>query len=159
MARAEGAGELVAVDVEQAVTDRVADWRVVAASKGVQLEREHAADGCRVLVPPRGLETVLDALLDNALKFSPHDTVVEVHVRADGDEVELTVRDHGPGLGEDELERATDRFWRSPAHQKITGSGLGLAIVRRVADRSGGSMELSLPDGGGLAVAVRLPIP
>jgi signal transduction histidine kinase len=100
---------------------------------------------------------VLDALLDNALKFTGDDTMVTVEVhRVDG-RVRLAVRDHGPGLQPDELERATDRFWRSAAHQNVRGSGLGLAIVRLLVERVGGTVELALPDGGGLRVAFDVP--
>ncbi|TDP89190.1 sensor histidine kinase [Labedaea rhizosphaerae] len=157
MARAEGAGDPVPTEVAPSVADRAADWRVLAANEDVRLEVDPIEAGTMVLLPPRGMETILDALLDNALKFSPPDTEVRIGVGGDDDELTLTVRDHGPGLDPDELERATDRFWRSPAHQNVTGSGLGLAIVRSVVDRVGGSMELSLPDGGGLAVTVRVP--
>lgn len=157
MARAEGAGDPVPTEVAPPVADRTADWRVVAGKKGVRLAVDAVSAGTRVLLPPRGLETILDALLDNALKFSPPETEVRVEIRAEDDRLSLSVRDHGPGLEPDELERATDRFWRSPAHQNVSGSGLGLAIVRRVVDRVNGSMELSLPEGGGLAVTVCLP--
>lgn len=104
------------------------------------------------------METILDALLDNALKFSPDGSAVQVRAEEVGGHVVLTVRDHGPGLTPEELERATDRFWRSPSHQNITGSGLGLAIVRRVVERSDGAVRLELPEGGGLAVVVELPV-
>lgn len=160
MARAESAGgDLVPVDVDQVVAERVADWDVVADSRGVELVLEGVAGDVRALAPPRGLDGILDALLDNALKFTgPGErVVVSVSVPAEGDQVEVAVRDHGPGLRPEELERATDRFWRSSAHQNVPGSGLGLAIVSRVVAAAGGDLLLELPDGGGLRVAVTLP--
>ncbi|WP_033293390.1 sensor histidine kinase [Amycolatopsis jejuensis] len=159
MARAEAAGgELVSEDLAALVADRVADWSVVGAAREVTLESTVKVDGARVLVPPRGLEVVLDALLDNALKFTPAGTSVAVTAERDGDRVTLTVRDHGPGLREDELERATDRFWRSTAHQNVPGSGLGLAIVTEIVRHSGGNIHLSLPEGGGLQIAMDFPV-
>jgi signal transduction histidine kinase len=159
MARAEASeGELVTVDVDTSVADRVADWRVVATAREVSLETTGLGDGIQALAPPRGVEVVLDALLDNALKFSEPGTAVEVSLETNDSRVALAVRDHGPGLRADELERAADRFWRSSAHQNVPGSGLGLAIVTQVAARSGGTARLDLPDGGGLRVTVELPL-
>lgn len=159
MARAEAAGgELVSEDLAEVIADRVADWSVVGAAREVSLESNVDVNGARVLVPPRGLEVVLDALLDNALKFSPSGTSVEVAASVVEDRVQVSVRDHGPGLREDELERAVDRFWRSTAHQNVPGSGLGLAIVTEIVRHSGGEIRLSLPDGGGLRVAMDFPV-
>ncbi|GAB3381192.1 sensor histidine kinase [Amycolatopsis echigonensis] len=159
MARAEAAGgELVSEDLAEVIADRVADWSVVGAAREVSLESNVDVNGARVLVPPRGLEVVLDALLDNALKFSPSGTSVEVAASVVEDRVKVSVRDHGPGLREDELERAVDRFWRSTAHQNVPGSGLGLAIVTEIVRHSGGEIRLSLPDGGGLRVAMDFPV-
>lgn len=159
MARAESAGgELVSEDLAEVIADRVADWSVVGAAREVSLESAVDVGGARVLVPPRGLEVVLDALLDNALKFSPSGTSVEVAASVAEDRVTVSVRDHGPGLREDELERAVDRFWRSTAHQNVPGSGLGLAIVTEIVRHSGGEIQLSLPDGGGLRIAMDFPV-
>ncbi|WP_134665927.1 MULTISPECIES: HAMP domain-containing sensor histidine kinase [unclassified Amycolatopsis] len=159
MARAESAGgELVSEDLAEVIADRVADWSVVGAAREVSLESAVDVDGARVLVPPRGLEVVLDALLDNALKFSPSGTSVEVAASVAEDRVTVSVRDHGPGLREDELERAVDRFWRSTAHQNVPGSGLGLAIVTEIVRHSGGEIQLSLPEGGGLRIAMDFPV-
>ena len=158
MARAEAAGgELVSEDLAAVIADRVADWSVVGAAREVGLTSSVEVDGAHVLVPPRGLEVVLDALLDNALKFSPSGSTVEVAARVEGSRATVSIRDHGPGLREEELERATDRFWRSSAHQNVPGSGLGLAIVTEIVRHSGGDVQLSLPEGGGLRIAMDFP--
>ncbi|WP_433270210.1 HAMP domain-containing sensor histidine kinase [Actinosynnema sp. CS-041913] len=146
----------VAVDVDRAVAGRLSAWQPAAASRSVQLVLDGEPGG-QALAPPRGVEAVLDALLDNALKFAPDETLVRVDVRRHSSFVHLSVRDEGPGLAPEELERATDRFWRSPAHQNIQGSGLGLALVRQIVERVDGSVRLSLPEGGGLCVAVTFP--
>jgi signal transduction histidine kinase len=157
MARAENSTAApVPVAVDEVVADRLAAWNVVAESRRVLLSYSGTAGGA-VLLPPRGLESILDALLDNALKFTYEDTEVVVAVSRSDDGVRISVRDNGPGLEPDELERATDRFWRSPAHQNVTGSGLGLSIVRRIAERVAGTVTLDLPAAGGLRVTVLIP--
>ncbi|TCO52641.1 sensor histidine kinase [Actinocrispum wychmicini] len=158
MARSEGlGGELVPIDAIATVSQRMTDWEAVADSRHVSLVLTAPTPPVTALAPPRSVETMLDALLDNALKFTAEETTVAVDVSTQDSRVRITVRDHGPGLRPEELERATDRFWRSGVHQNVTGSGLGLSIVRRLAERAGGSVRLDLPDGGGLRVTVDLP--
>ena len=59
-------------------------------------------------------------------------------------------------MAPDELERATDRFWRSPSQSNVDGSGLGLAIAARTLELAGGCSTSRLPEGGGLRVVARL---
>ncbi|MEU3622059.1 sensor histidine kinase [Amycolatopsis coloradensis] len=159
LARAEASGgELVPVDLDEMVGARIADWTVVGETREIALVASGLGAGLRVLTPARGLEVVLDALLDNAMKFSGPGTEVRVTVTATDGKVDIAVRDHGPGLRDEELERAADRFWRSTAHQNVPGSGLGLAIVTEITVRSGGSLRLGSPEGGGLEVTVTLPV-
>ncbi|GAA1310789.1 sensor histidine kinase [Saccharothrix xinjiangensis] len=157
MARA-GASSVdpVPVDVDRVVAGRLTAWQPAAAAREVHLVLDGEPGGT-ALAPPRGVETILDALLDNALKFTSDGTLVHVDVRRRDGVVRLSVRDEGPGLDPEELERATDRFWRSPAHQNVQGSGLGLALVRQVVERVGGSVRLESPEGAGLTVAVEFP--
>src|SRR5205823_1261361 len=84
-------------------------------------------------------------LLDNAAKWSPPGAQVEVAVR----EGQVIVRDHGPGIDEDDLPYVFDRFYRAPAARKLPGSGLGLAIVKQVAEAHGGAGGAERAEGGG----------
>jgi signal transduction histidine kinase len=158
LARAERAPtELASIELDAVLADRLDAWRVLAEHEGLRLSRT-GQPGLRARAPAGAVETVLDAVLDNAIKFSAPGGEVEVHTRPAGEHVLLTVRDQGPGLAPDELERATDRFWRSPAQHNVDGSGLGLAIALSTVRRGGGELSLELPAGGGLRVAVRLPV-
>lgn len=157
MARAESSSvDPVETNVDRAISERLSAWQPAAASKDVHLVLDGEPGGL-ALVPPRGVETVLDALLDNALKFTREGTLVHVDVRRDDGRVRISVSDQGPGLQPDELERATDRFWRSPAHQNVAGSGLGLSIVRRIVERVDGDVRLETTKEGGLRVVVEVP--
>ncbi|MFD5699614.1 sensor histidine kinase [Streptomyces lasiicapitis] len=106
-----------------------------------------------VRAEPPALERAIVNILDNAVKFGPPGTVVEVGLRKG----ELTVRDHGPGIPEDELPHVFDRFWRSPTARSLPGSGLGLSIVARTVRHAGGEVTLGPADGGGTVATVRLP--
>lgn len=106
-----------------------------------------------VRAEPSALERAVVNILDNAVKFSPGSGTVEVRLS----EGVLTVRDHGPGIPEDELPHVFDRFWRSPSARALPGSGLGLSIVARTVQQAGGEVALARAEGGGSVATVRLP--
>jgi two-component system, OmpR family, sensor histidine kinase MprB len=98
------------------------------------------------------IERAVGNLLDNAAKWSPADGEVEVHVH-DG---EVIVRDHGPGIDDEDLPFVFDRFYRARSARGMSGSGLGLAIVRQVAEAHGGSVLAERAEGGGTRMTLRL---
>lgn len=106
-----------------------------------------------VRAEPSALERAVVNILDNAVKFSPEGSTVEVQLS----EGVLTVRDHGPGIPADELPYVFDRFWRSPSARALPGSGLGLSIVARTIQQAGGEVALARAEGGGTVATVRLP--
>jgi two-component system, OmpR family, sensor histidine kinase MprB len=86
-------------------------------------------------------------VIDNARKWNPDDGAIEVSLRNGV----LTVRDHGPGFAEGDLEHVFDRFYRSDHARRMPGSGLGLAIVKQAAEVHGGSaVAVNAPDGGAI---------
>jgi signal transduction histidine kinase len=93
-------------------------------------------------------------LVDNAARYSPPGSRVEVAVAAAGDAVTLTVDDAGPGIPEAERQRVFDRFYRRVEGGE-SGSGLGLAIVRSVAAAHGATVGLDRSPQGGLRAVVR----
>ncbi|TMM26889.1 MAG: sensor histidine kinase, partial [Actinobacteria bacterium] len=98
------------------------------------------------------IERAVANLLDNAAKWSPEGGQVEVGVH-DG---EVTVRDHGPGIAEEDLPYVFDRFYRASSARGLPGSGLGLAIVKQVADAHGGQVVAERAEGGGTRMHLRL---
>jgi len=101
---------------------------------------------------PATIERAVANLLDNAAKWSPPGGEVEVAVR-DG---EVTVRDHGPGIDEEDLPHVFDRFYRARSARGMSGSGLGLSIVRQVAETHGGEVVAEQPEDGGTLMRLRL---
>jgi two-component system, OmpR family, sensor histidine kinase MprB len=102
---------------------------------------------------PERLERAVANLLDNAAKFSPPGSVVEVALEGGG----LSVRDHGPGIDPADLPHVFDRFYRSAAARAVPGSGLGLAIVRQTAEVHGGRVGVEPAEGGGTVFRLVLP--
>ncbi|MEU3225391.1 HAMP domain-containing sensor histidine kinase [Streptomyces sp. NPDC006976] len=106
-----------------------------------------------VRAEPAALERAIVNVLDNAVKFSPPGSTIDVELHRG----RLTVRDHGPGIPADELPHVFERFWRSPSARQLPGSGLGLSIVARTVQQSGGDIALSPAPGGGTEAVISLP--
>jgi signal transduction histidine kinase len=143
------------VDVAEVVRGRVEAWRQSAAQAGVDLVTDALAPVLAV-TDRTILESALDAVIDNAVKFSPSGTRVDVAVTETHEECEIVVRDHGPGVPAEELAHLAERFWRSPRSSSTPGSGLGLAIATDLLHSIGGRLRVESPDDGGLAVHLRL---
>jgi two-component system, OmpR family, sensor histidine kinase MprB len=103
---------------------------------------------------PAQLERAVSNVLHNATKWNPTgDGAIQVTVRGGRYEV----RDHGPGIGADDLPHVFDRFYRAPAARATPGSGLGLAITKQVVESHGGTVWAKGADGGGALVGFELP--
>ena len=101
---------------------------------------------------PNTIERAIANLLDNAAKWSPAGGEVHLDVRGG----EVTVRDHGPGIADEDLPFIFDRFYRARSARGLPGSGLGLAIVKQVAESHGGEVMAEQAEGGGTRMIMRL---
>ncbi|GHC99692.1 two-component sensor histidine kinase [Streptomyces finlayi] len=110
-------------------------------------------DPLPVRARPRALQRCVDNLLNNAVKFSPADTPVVLHVEG----CRLSVRDRGPGIDPADREAVFDRFYRGARTQSTPGSGLGLAIVHDSVTADGGTVFAGAAEGGGAEVGLTLP--
>ncbi|MFJ7590541.1 ATP-binding protein [Streptomyces sp. NPDC097617] len=148
--------EISLTDIGALTAERVAAWRPYAEEKGVRIT-ETGRTAVTGWADPIALSSALDAVIDNALKFTPTGEEVEVSVSTEGRSVRVVVADRGPGLTEEELLRVGDRFWRSGRHQNIKGSGLGLSISRALLAAGGGSLSYETNPPHGLRVTVAVP--
>lgn len=139
--------ELWTVDelIRQAVADVAANGRVLVRGADTQLVRVDAAQ----------IERVLANLLENALKFSPAGSPVQVRVTATRAEVIVRVVDQGPGIPEPELERVFEPFYRREGGR--VGAGLGLAIARGFAQANGARLWAESRPDQGATFALALP--
>ena len=131
------------------IAQRVADRVGRRTGRAVTVD----ADAVAVPARPAAVERAIGNLVDNAAKFSPHDSPIEVVVR--GGRVE--VRDCGPGIAAGDLPHLFERFYRAVAARSSPGSGLGLAIVKSVVDAHGGTVFAANREGGGAAIGFELP--
>ena len=161
LARADAAAPAsrAAIDVSAIVAERAAVWTPLAEEQDVRMEIVDGG-GVTAVAVPGALEQILDNYLDNAISVAPPGSSVEVVVDAPPTLTDTVVRvhvlDRGPGMADDQLAHAFERFWRSPdaSHE---GSGIGLAIVAHLAATSGGRATLQRRPGGGLDASITLP--
>ncbi|HEY4898070.1 MAG TPA: HAMP domain-containing sensor histidine kinase [Solirubrobacteraceae bacterium] len=144
------------VDLAQLAHDAVHDARATAPERTIGLTSPGAAI---VSGDAHQLRQVLANLMRNALVHTPSGTPIEVSVADDGENVTLTVRDHGPGLPDGAHEKLFGRFWRSEGGRERgkAGAGLGLAIVQGVLDAHGAGIDARNAPGGGAEFVVRVP--
>ena len=141
------------LDLSELVRSAVADVVPLAHSRGTTLAL-HADTPVQMRGDAAALTALVRNLADNALRYSPPNSRIELHVQMMGAVPTLQVDDAGPGIPADERERVFDRFYRRSAGDE-SGTGLGLAIVRSVAERHGASVVLDASPLGGLRVTVR----
>jgi K+-sensing histidine kinase KdpD len=114
-----------------------------------------------VNIDARLASVALSHLLENAARYSPADREIIVDARAAGDELTITVTDHGPGLDANELDHLFERFYRGRRGQQASpGTGMGLAITRGLLDAIGGRVWAENASGAGarFSIAIRGPI-
>jgi two-component system, OmpR family, sensor histidine kinase KdpD len=110
-------------------------------------------------IDPVRIEQVLRNLLDNAVKFSPPTSSIDVTVTCQDSAVVIAVADEGPGIAAEYRERVFERFFRvQPEGLSVTGAGLGLAICRRFVELHGGHIEIVPSGGRGATFRVMLPL-
>lgn len=146
------------------------EWVPAEELVGVALERlgrplagrrvtTHLEPGLPLLsVDPILVEQLLLNLLENAAKYTPAGTDVEIRCARDRDGVVLEVADRGPGIPAGDEERVFERFRRG-AHPGVRGVGLGLPISRAIAQVHGGRLSAANRPGGGAVFRLTLPTP
>ena len=143
------------VPLTSLIQDRMAALSPLAAERRIELEfyadDEFCIDGVR-----ERLMSLIDNVIENAIKYSPEGGRVEVAVRTCDAFTQLRISDAGPGIPVELRERVFDRFFRDP-NQIQSGSGLGLSIVRAVAQQHNSRVSLSTSEEGGLVVTVEFP--
>jgi two-component system, OmpR family, sensor histidine kinase SenX3 len=161
LARFQGADplpELVPVGLDWVIAEVIDRTRTAASAKRIDVvytgERELTVYGNDSQVA-----TAVANLVENAIAYSPAETLVTVHTEVVDGHVEISVTDEGIGIAPDELERVFERFYRADqARSRATGgTGLGLAIVKHIATNHGGRVDVSSTLGEGSTFTLRLP--
>jgi len=126
-----------------------------AEQQGLRLETSTTGADFSIAADEDALTQVILNLAGNAIKFTPEGGSVQVGVTETATQLELSVRDNGPGIPSADLSRVFEPYQQ--AHRGRKGSGLGLAIVKELVSAHGGSIGVDSIEGKGTCVTVRLP--
>jgi two-component system sensor histidine kinase KdpD len=125
----------------------------VLASLQTEIDERRVCVVCEEKLPSmafdrRLMKLAIKQLLDNAIKYSPSDTPIEIQVRESSGGLAMEITDHGEGIPVDEQERVFERFYRSPlVKNQIPGSGLGLSIANSIVQAHSGELSVSSQPG------------
>ena len=145
------------LDLRAIIKEIVERQTPIADLKDIEFVQTTAPD-CTVLGDTILIQNALTNIIDNAVKYSPHETVITVTLEREGAKVVLTVADQGPGFEADNIDALTDRFARGTNVGQTVGSGLGLTIANEVAKAHNGTLTLKQSTkGSGACVTLSLP--
>ena len=146
------------VSLKPLIESVLADHKVAVLAR--QLELEIAMQPAEIDGDRSKLQTLIDNLVSNAIKFSPEQGCLRVRLEQQGEQVVIEVADSGSGIPEEERRRVFDAFYQgsSSAIVHVRGTGLGLSIAREYAQAHGGYIEVIDSEGPGACLRVVLPI-
>jgi two-component system phosphate regulon sensor histidine kinase PhoR len=124
--------------------------------EGIGVELSHRGAPAHALLDEQAILLVIINLLDNAVKYGGGNPI-ELEVETGETEINVRVRDHGPGISEADRKRLFERFYRGKSSRGTRGSGIGLAIVKRIAEEHHGRAFASNAADGGAIVGFAIP--
>jgi signal transduction histidine kinase len=166
LARLEAGHDSIVFDkvrLDEVLMQVVSRVQKLARKKGVRLTTHLLAESfaSELDVEIRGDEELLDSMIENfienAVKYAPSDSVVELDLKSCPDHVELCIRDKGPGIPSELRQKIFERFQRVQPSHVIPGAGLGLSIASEIASLHRVGIDLDGGQGGGTRVTLRFP--
>jgi signal transduction histidine kinase len=148
-----------AVDLSALVRTIVRSFSEASVWSGAALLEASIAEGVLVQGDRARLRRVVENLVDNAVKYSPEGTPVQVEVRATEEGALIAVRDRGVGIAEDEVPHIFRPFYRAATAGDVSGAGIGLASAKMIVEQHGGQIRVASALGVGTTMVVVLPPP
>jgi two-component system sensor histidine kinase QseC len=134
--------ELTVVDLAQLVRQEIADFIPAALVRNIEIALE-APDKLVLPLEVHAFQSVLQNLLDNAIRYGRQGGRIVVELRSQDGGLMLSVADDGPGIADDDRSRVFDRFYRGAQREDAPGTGLGLTIVKQAAARWGAEVQIT----------------
>jgi len=147
------------IDISSLVTEVSRNLQTIAAKKHIAIESQITGEVPHVTGDYDRLKQMLVIFLDNAIKYSPQDTMVHVSLKV-SDYVYITIKDHGIGIPREDIPYIWDRFYKvdKSRQQSDKGTGLGLSIAKHIIELHKGVVKLESELGRGTTVEVGLPV-
>jgi len=151
---------LESTNIGVVVEEAVAGLLRVAQAKGVELSIQSPLRLPRTPADRDRIKQVFINLLDNAVKYCPEGSEVQVRLETDGESIIVEVADDGPGIPPEDLPHIFEKMYRveKESTRAVEGSGLGLSIVKRIVELHGGRIAVESTVGKGTTFSVRLPL-
>ena len=145
------------LDLKAELEDAVYTYREFFRRDGIELNYDDCPeDMIPITGDPERLRQVFCNLLDNAAKHGGAGKRIDVSIRQEGEHAQITIRDYGPGIPEDEVPFVKNKFYKGSSRAR--GSGIGLAVCEEIVVRHEGELTIGNAEGGGCQVTVRLKI-
>lgn len=144
------------VNLVQIFDDLKKSARMIAKEKDIHIDVQSELPVIMMLGDYDRLRQMFLVILDNAVKFSPEHSTVFIRLSS-GDQIEVSIRDEGIGISEEEQEFIFEKFYKSKLRQNAKGSGLGLAIAKQIAIKHGGTIEIESEVGKGTEITFIFP--
>ncbi|MCD6297675.1 MAG: HAMP domain-containing protein [Deltaproteobacteria bacterium] len=144
--------------IKNVLQTAIGNCREIADLKNITIDCV-CEENLSAMIDPLILEQAIVNLLDNAIKYSEAESTIYVKAKQINDEIILSVKDSGCGIGKEHLPRLFERFYRADKarSRKLGGTGLGLAIVKHIAQAHGGRISVESMPGKGSAFTIHLP--
>lgn len=155
----QGISDYSKVDLRALINRAVEVAKIPAGEKNQIIETKLPDEESFLFADSRNLSQLLDNLLDNAVKYTQDSGLISIILECDRRWVTLKVCDNGLGMSSDQQQRIFERFYRvdKARSQSLGGTGLGLSIVKNIAEKHGGSIEVTSKIGAGSTFTLRLP--
>ncbi|MCI8337545.1 MAG: HAMP domain-containing histidine kinase [Lachnospiraceae bacterium] len=146
-------------DINEAIKQTSASFEQRCREKRISLDLVFEKPICMVWGDMGKIQQVVQNILDNAIKFSHHDSVVEVHTARQSHKVFVSVKDHGIGIPKESISKVWSRFYKTDLSRgkDKTGTGLGLSITKEIVDAHGENINVISTEGVGTEFLFSLP--
>ena len=152
--------ETKSVKLEELAETTLGLFSAQAAERNISLNLKAEPNLPEVMVDSQRFQQVIGNLIDNALRFAPEGSLIDLTIHRQEDTIQLVVADEGPGIPENELPHIFDRFWRGEKSRARStgGAGLGLSIARQLVEAQGGKISGSNRSPHGFEARITIPI-
>jgi len=146
------------VHMSDVVRQAVEMLKLRAESRGIEIRVDCREPFRAIRIDPSRMIEALANVIDNAIRFSPLNSTIQVTVSEEPGGLAVTIDDNGPGIPADERERIFEKFTQGASHNLKGELGLGLYIARDIVERHRGTIRAEGLDSRGTRIAIRLPV-